>query len=103
MRPLSLSSSTYDNLLLGELYRYIRVHDSSRSGGRRGQILVGDLWRYYPPGFIRLREYQYVVCMSITYFISLLDEKSYMKIFYPSTVHAKGAFTLNRDVGSLLD
>ena len=72
MRPLSLSSSTYDNLLLGELYRYIRVHDSSRSGGRRGQILVEDLWRY-------------------------------MKIFYPSTVHAKGAFTLDRDVGSLLD
>lgn len=30
----------------------------------------------YPPGFIRPREYRYVVCMSITYFISLLVEKS---------------------------
>ena len=41
--------------------------------------------------------------MNITYFISLLDEKSNLKIFHPSTVHAEGAFILNSDVGSLLD
>lgn len=42
---------------------------------------VADYSRYasgatYPPGFIRLREYRYVMCMSVTYFISLLVEKS---------------------------
>ena len=64
---------------------------------------MGDLWRYYPPGFIRLREYRYVVCMSITCFTSLLEQKSNLKIFYPNTVHAEGAFTLNGNVGSLLN
>ena len=34
--------------------------------------------------------------------MSLLDEKFNLKIFYPSTYNAcRGAFTSNRDIGSL--
>lgn len=79
-RPLGFIVPRVTNLLLGGFVPvHTSVHDSSSeptsslTGGEYSWQTCGAT---YPPGSIRLREYRYAVCMSITYFISVLDDKS---------------------------